>query len=233
VASTFGGKPYLANAANMQRNGLDGCEGTPLDASYEALAERYLGGHAQGGYARRSKDVPRSRPGPRRPELTGPASAAPAVVLHAERLSLRAAPLRSYPDRPVVVVLDRRRLERERPAAGRLAFGLGLAGDLVRRLRDEGRDARLLLAEDEDELATVVGSLGADGVVSPGSWHPGTWSTLARLHERLPVRVATEPGYADVDAPLRSFSAWWSVARPEVLNRSRTRRAEATRLFDS
>jgi deoxyribodipyrimidine photo-lyase len=233
VASTFGGKPYLANAANMRRNGLDGCEGTVLDASDEALAERYLGGHAQGGYARRPKDVPRSRPGPRRPELTGPATDAPAVLLHAERLSLRAAPVLAYPDRPVVVVLDRRRLELERPAAGRLAFALGLAGDLVRRLRDEGRDARLLLAQDEDEVATLVRAQGADGVVAPGSWHPGTWTTLARLHERLPVRVEVEPAYADVDAPLRSFSAWWSVARPTVLDRSVARRSEPGRLLDS
>jgi len=233
VASTFSGKPYLAPAANMRRHGLDGCEGTPLDASDEELAERYLGGHAQGGYARRSKDVPRSRPGARRPELTGPPSDAPAVLLHAERLSLRAEPLRAYPGRPVVVVLDRRRLERERPAAGRLAFALGLASDLVRRLRDEGRDAHLLLARDEDEIAERVRALGAGGVVAPGSWHPGTWSTLGRLHQRLPVRVEVEPGYADVDAPLRSFSAWWSVAHPAVLDRSRARRAQPGRLFDS
>jgi hypothetical protein len=177
--------------------------------------------------------VPRARPGPRRPELTGPASRAPALLLHAERLSLRAAPLAAHPDRPVVVMLDRRRLARERPAAGRLAFALALAGDLVRRLRDEGRDARLLLAESEDEIAAVVRALGSDGVVAPGSWHPGTWSTLGRLHERLPVRVESEPGYADVEAPLRSFSAWWSEARPEVLRRSRARRAEPGRLFDS
>ncbi len=233
VASTFGGKPYLANAANMRRNGLDGCEGTPLDAGYEALAKRYLGGHARGGYARRPRDVPRSRPGPRRPELTGPAPDAPAVLLHAERLSLRATPLQAYRDRPVVVVLDRRRLERERPAAGRLAFALGLAGDLVRHLRDEGRDARLLLARHEDEIAELVRDQGAEGVVAPGSWHPGTWSTLARLHQRLPVRVEVEPGYADVEAPLRSFSSWWSVARPAVLDRSRARRAEPGRLFHS
>jgi deoxyribodipyrimidine photo-lyase len=233
VASTFGGKPYLVGIDNMRRNGLAGCEGTPLDAPFDELAQRYLGGYAQGGYARRSREVPRSRPGPIRPELVGPAPDEPAVLLHAERLSRRAAALAAHPGRPVVVVLDRRRLARERPAAGRLGWALALAGDLVRGLRDEGRDARLLLAEDEDEIATVVRSLGARGVVAPDSWHPGTGATLARLHERLPVRIEPDPAYADVDASLRSFSAWWSEARPVVLERSRARRDEPGRLFDS
>lgn len=232
VASTFAGKPYLFNAANMRKYGLEGCEGAPFDDSYEALVERYLGGYGSGGYARRPNATPHARPSVLLPRLEREPTARPAVLLHAERLSLRARALLETPDAPVIVFLDGRRLRRERPSKGRTAFAVGLAADLVRRLRDEGRAARLVLAEGERELAMLADHLGADGFVAPGSWHPGTWRTLDRLDALRPVAVRPDVPYADVDASLRSFSAWWKKARPQVEARGHTAREAATPLFD-
>lgn len=232
VASTFGGKPYLFNVDNMRKNGLEGCRGAPFDDDYRALAERYLGGYGRGGYARRPNEQPRTRPSVPLPRLLREPTDRPAVLLHAERLSLRARALDETPDAPVVVMLDGRRFRWERPSAGRAAFAVALAADLVRHLRDDGREARLVLADDEQEIAALADALGADGFVAPSSWHPGTWRTLDRLDELRRVAVRPDPAYAEVDASLRSFSAWWKRARPEVEARSRSRSEASRPLFD-
>ena len=215
VASTFSAKPFVTNAAGLQRAGLPGCEGTALDAPREALAARYGGGRVP-----RPREQPHARPGPMLPWLVREGSPGAAVLLHGERLSLQARPLAERPGAPAIVALDARRLAQERPAAPRLRFGLGLACDLARRLREEGRDVRLLLAEDEDEIAAAAADLGADGVLAPDSWHPGTWRTLERLDARLPVAVRPEAPFAEAEGSLRSFSAYWKRARDQVRARA-------------
>ncbi len=219
VASTFGAKPYLFNVANMRRNGHPGCDGAPFDASYEELSERYFGGYGRGGYARRPRDQPQARPEPPLPRLVRDPGADPVVLLHAERLSLRARPLAELPHAPLLVVLDGRRLRRERPAFLRLRFAVELAADLVRRARDEGRSAQLRVIDDEAEIAAAVAGLGGASVATPDSWHPGTWRTLDRLDALAPVSVLPETPFATVRGSLRSFTAYWREARPQVTAR--------------
>jgi deoxyribodipyrimidine photo-lyase len=215
VASTFSAKPFLTNAAALRRAGIPGCEGTPLDASREELAAR-IGAR---GPAPRPRAQPRARPGAMLPGLVREPVPGAAVLLHAERLSLRARPLAELPGAPAIVVLDGRRLRSERPAYLRLRFAAELAADLARRLREEGRPVRLLLADDEDEVAAAAAELGAAGIAAPDSWHPGTWRTLQRLDARLPVAVRPEPPFAEVEGSLRSFSAFWKRAEAQVLDR--------------
>lgn len=219
VASTYSGKPYAFNVDNMRRFGLNGCADAPFDVGYDTLDERFFSGYREGGYARRGHEHPNTVPGPPRPDLLRPASESPLVVLHAERWSLRARALRERPDAPVVVMLDARRLARERPSRNRLAFAIRLAADLAHRLRDDGRNAELLLLEDETELTDHAQRLGRDGFSTPDSWHPGTWNTLARLDARLPVAVMPDPPLATVDASLRSFSSYWRKAEAQVTRR--------------
>jgi deoxyribodipyrimidine photo-lyase len=215
VASTFSGKPFVTHAAGLARAGLPGCEGTVLDAPREALAARYAGDRVT-----RPREQPHASPGPMLPRLVREGSPGAAVLLHGERLSLRAKPLAERPGAPAVVALDARRLAQERPAAPRLRFALGLATDLARRLREQGREVRLLVAEDEDEIAAAAAELGADGLIAPDTWHPGTWRTLERLDARLPVAVRPEAPFAEVEGSLRSFSAYWKRARGQVRSRA-------------
>ncbi len=219
VASTFANKPYAFTADNMRRFGLEGCTGAPFDVSYEALDRSYFGGYLQGGFERRPHEQPHTVPAPPLPKLLRPATRKPVVVLHAERLSPTAAALAEYPAAPVAVVLDLRRLAGESPSMKRLAFALGLASDLVRTLRTAGRDAHLLLLEAESELVALARDLGCDGFVAPDSWHPGTWRTLGRLDEHLPVAVTEDAPLATVRTSLRSFSAFWKRAEREVRGR--------------
>jgi len=219
VASTYAGKPYAFNVENMHRFGLNGCDGTSFDVTYDELDARFFSGHREGGYARRGHDHPSTVPGPPRPDLLRPPTVAPLVVLHAERLSTRAHVLLEHPDAPVAVYLDARRLERERPSRKRLAFAVRLAADLVTHLRDDGRTADLFLLEDEAELAHHARTLTRDGFVAPDSWHPGTWNTLGRLDTHAPVAVTPDAPLAEVQADLRSFSSYWRKAEGHVTRR--------------
>mgnify|MGYP000291090464 FL=1 len=219
VASTFGGKPYVFDGANLRRFGLEGCDGAPFDTDRDTLDRRFFGGYAGGGYARRPKEQPRTVRDVPVPRLRRGPGDRPVVVLHAERLSPHAAALDAAPGAPVVVTLDARRLREEGGTWGRVAFAAELALDAARALQDAGRDASVHLVEAEADLAERVRALGGASVVTPGSWHPGTWRTLARLDEHLPVSVVEDAPFAQVDAPLRSFSAYWKVARPQVVAR--------------
>jgi len=219
VASTFAHKPYAFNVDNMRRFGLEGCDRSPFDVSYETLDTHFFGGYREGGYAPRPDTQPRTVAGPPFPQLLRPSNSAPMIVLHAERLSTRAATLAAFPSAPVAVYLDARRLMHEQPSRKRLAFALHLAQDLVRNLEESGRQAALFLLEDEQELVQQAHAWQRDGAVVPDSWHPGTWRTLQRLDEHLPVSVQPDTPLAEVNASLRSFSAYWRKAEPQVLSR--------------
>lgn len=218
VASTFSAKPYFFNVANMRRYGHDGCQGSDFDASYQALNQRYFGGYGDGGYAARPKEQPHTVRG-LAAALQQPLAARPLVVLHPERLSLRAQALAACPEAPVAVVLDGARLAREQPSFMRLYWLLKLAGDLVLRLREAGRSAQLLWLEQPEALLRLAGELGCNGLALPDSWHPETLALARRWAARLPVTTIGEAPFVDVDASLRSFSSFWRAAEPQVMGR--------------
>lgn len=212
VASTFSQRPYYFNSASMAKHGHTPCPGAPFDASYAVLSERFFDGYGRGGYAERPARQPRTSGRPPLPQLLRSPAERPVVLLHAERLSERAAALQAAPGQPVVVALDGARLRAEAPSFKRLYFAVALAADLVRTLRADGRDATLLLFDDLDELVEALAARGAS-VVAPDSWHPGTWRTLKRLDARLRVAVVPDEPFAPVAAPLQSFAAYWRKAQ--------------------
>jgi deoxyribodipyrimidine photo-lyase len=218
VASTYSAKPYVVHGDNMRRFGLEPGEGAPFDGDRAVIDERVFGGFASGGYARRISDPPtthrRSIASP--PTLQG---TKPVIVLHGERLSPRARVLHELEERPVAVILEGRRFERERASLGRTGFAVRLAADLVDTLQAQGRRAVLVWAEDDAAWSEAVESLGGDAVATPDSWHPGTRSTLGRLATAMPVSVVPDEPFVDVDASLKSFSSFWSVAESQVNRR--------------
>lgn len=221
VASTFSAKPYIFNSSNMAENGHAPCPGAPFDASYEAIAERFLGGYGRGGYAERPAEQPSTEGRVPHPRLERDPLDDPVVLLHGERLSPAAAALAAVDDdRPVIVGLDATRFRDEQPSFQRLAFAVQLAADLARRLRSDGREVDLLLFDGVDELAAAVRARGAS-VTSADSWHPGTWAALDRLDRvhGTPVSVVADEPFARVSAPLRSFSSWWRRAERVAMAR--------------
>ncbi len=221
VASTFSRKPYIFNSANMAKNGHRPCPGAPFDASYDEIAERFLGGYGRGGYAERPSEQPSTEGLVPHPRLVRDPQDDAVVLLNAERLSPAAAALAAVDGgRPVIVGLDAGRFRAEQPSFQRLAFAVQLAADLTRRLRRDGRPADLLLYDGIDELTAAVRARGSS-VTSAGSWHPQTWATLDRMDagEDLPVSVVEDEPFARVSGSLRSFSSWWHRAERVAMAR--------------
>jgi deoxyribodipyrimidine photo-lyase len=218
VASTFAAKPYYFNAANMRRYGHEGCRESDFDDSYDALNRRYFSGYGAGGYAERPREQPHSSPGLPM-ALAQPLSAKPLIVLHPERLSLRAKVLQTCRDAPVVVALDGARFARERPSFMRLYWALSLAADVVRQLRKQGREAALLWLQSAQDIARHAAVKGCDGVATPNSWHPETQQLLLDLSDALVVTTVKDTPFAEVAAPLRSFSSFWRKAEQQLRRR--------------
>ncbi len=219
VASTFSGKPYVFNADNMRRNGVTEIGDAPFDASYEAIDAQFFGGYAQGGYAKRPKEQPHTKPTPHDPSLVRPVGSRPLVVLHPERLSAGAEAVRACPDAPVVIYLDGRRWQAEQPSERRRAFAESLAQAARDTLEEQGRQATVMTIEGPSDLAAKARELGRDTIAAPDSWHPGTWKTLKNLSEDVPVSVVEDAPFAHADASLRSFTAFWKHARKTVARR--------------
>ena len=219
VASTFSGKPYYFNGQNMAKNNHPGWEGTLLDDSYENLNAKYFAGQADGGYAKRPQEQPTATGEAPFPELVRAVKSKPLVVLHAERLSDEAEVLKAAKDAPVVVMLDGARFKKEHPSFMRLYFALSLATDVVKVLRERGRDAELVLAESSTELASYAKAKGCESVATADSWHPGTWLFLKLLDEQVSVSVVEDAPFVKVRASLRSFSSFWNKAERQVWQR--------------
>ncbi|MDZ7706027.1 MAG: FAD-binding domain-containing protein [Trueperaceae bacterium] len=221
VASTFSNKPYVFNNDNMKKNGHDPCSrDVPFAASYTDIDRDYFGGYSRGGYDKRPQEQPYSTGEWPYPGLVRPVGEQPLVVLHAERLSERAAVLEAAPsDAPVVVYLDAERFEAEQPSFMRLHFAVNLAADLVRTLREQGRDAELLFPKTPDALVVYARDKGCRSLATPDSWHPDTWEVLRELDEQLPVSVVEDAVFAKTAASLRSFSSFWKKAEKEVMRR--------------
>ena len=215
VASTFAHKPYYFNHENMTRYNHTPCPDAPFNASYDALSQTYFGGYGKGGHKERPDEQPQSDGGVPHPNLLRSPGDNPLALLHAERLSDRAA-LKAAPDAPVLVVLDGRRLEREQPSFMRLHWAVNLAADVVRSLQKQGREAELHLAESVEEVAEVARAKNAQSIVTSESWHPDTWRFLDELNESLPVSVIEDGLRFKAPAPLRSFSSFWRKAEPQV-----------------
>lgn len=218
VASTFSSKPYYFNGENMRQHGHEPCEDAPFNASYEELDERFFGGYGKGGYEKRPKEQPQSVASVPHPDLLRPVGEKPLVLLHAERLSDRARVLEEVPDAPVLVFLDAKRFEEEQPSFMRLHFAVSLAADLVKTLRGTGREVGLVFG-DSREIVEYAKARGLESLSAPGSWHPGTWQMLRELDKELPVSVIEDEPFARVEAPLRSFSAYWKRAQKQVMKR--------------
>lgn len=218
VASTFSSKPYYFNAANMRKYGHDGCQGSDFDDSYEALNDRFFAGYGDGSYAKRPDEQPQA--GFELPlALSQPLAAKPLVMLHAERLSLRARVLETCSDAPVAVVLNGERFKRELPSFMRLFWVLKLAGDVVTQLREQGRSAQLLWLRDATDLAKHVAECGCDGIAAADSWHPETQQLLPACADNLSVTTVRDEPFAEVTASLRSFSSFWRKAEKQVMQR--------------
>ena len=216
VASTFSNKPYYFNHESMTRYGHIPCPDAPFNTSYETLSQTYFGGYGKGGYAERPEAQPESDGGVPHPRLLRPVGEKTLVLLHAERLSDRAEALQAAPDAPVLVLLDGERFKQDQPSFMRLHWALSLAADVVRSLREEGRDAELCLVDDIEEVLTAARDKNAESIAAAESWHPGTWTFLNELNESLPVSVVEEGIRFKTKAPLRSFSSYWRKAEPQV-----------------
>jgi deoxyribodipyrimidine photo-lyase len=216
VASTFSGKPYYFNGQNMGKNNHRGWEGTLLDDSYENLNRKYFAGQADGGYTKRPQEQPATTGEPLFPELVRAAKNKPLVVLHGERLSDGAEVLKASKDAPVVVMLDGARFKKEQPSFMRLQFAVSLAADVVKTLRQQGRDAELVLAESPTELAAYANSKGCESIATADSWHPGTWLFMKLLDKQVSVSVLEDAPFARVRTSLRSFSSFWNKAERQV-----------------
>jgi deoxyribodipyrimidine photo-lyase len=218
VASTFSSKPYYFNAANMRKYGHNGCRGSDFDDSYEALNDRFFAGYGDGSYAKRPDEQPQTAlelP----MALSQPLSAKPLVVLHAERLSLRARVLATCSGEPVAVVLDSERFKREAPSFARLYWALKLAGDVVTQLQEQGRSAQLLWLSNSSDLVQYANEHGRDGIAAADSWHPETQQSLLECAASLSVTTVRDEPFAEVKASLRSFSSYWRKAEKQVLRR--------------
>jgi deoxyribodipyrimidine photo-lyase len=216
VASTFSGKPYYFNGQNMDKNNHHGWKGTLLDDSYENLNAKYFAGQADGGYAKRPQEQPLATGEPLFPDLVRPAKHKPLVVLHGERLSDAAEVLKAVKDAPVLVMLDGTRFKKEQPSFMRLHFAVSLAADVVKVLREQGREAELMLAESPGEVSQYAKAKGCESIATPDSWHPGTWLFLKLLDKQLPVSVIEDTPFAKVKTSLRSFSSFWDKAERQV-----------------
>jgi deoxyribodipyrimidine photo-lyase len=221
VASTFAAKPYVFNADNMRRNGVTNIGDAPFDASYDAIDRTVFHGYAQGGYAKRPKEQPQTKPVPHDPALVRPPGRKPLVVLHPERLSAHAEVIKSCPDAPVVIYLDGRRWQAEQPSERRRAFAERLAQDARDNLEVQGRHARVITLEAPSDLADHARTLGCESIAAPDSWHPGTWKTLRTLNDALSVSVVEDKPFAQASegTSLRSFTAFWKHARKSVERR--------------
>jgi deoxyribodipyrimidine photo-lyase len=216
VASTFSGKPYYFNGQNMGKNNHSGWKNTILDDSYENLNAKYFAGQADGGYAKRPQEQPLATGEPLFPDLVRAVKSKPLVVLHGERLSDGAEVLKAAKNAPVVVMLDGARFKKEQPSFMRLHFAVSLAADVVKTLREQGRDAELFMADSPTELAAYAKSKGCESIATPDSWHPGTWLFLKLLDRQLLVSVIEDTPFAKVSASLRSFSSFWGKAERQV-----------------
>lgn len=221
VASTFSGKPYVFNADNMRRNGVTEVGNAPFDASYEAIDAKYFHGFAQGGYAKRPKEQPQTKPVPHNPTLVRPLGRKPLVVLHPERLSAHAEVLKSCPDAPVAIYLDGRRWQAEQPSERRRTFAEDLAQAARNELEAQDRHATVITVETPADLADHARTLGRQSIAAPDSWHPGTWKTLGVLNDALPVSIVEDKPFAQAPegTSLRSFTAFWKHARKTVARR--------------
>jgi deoxyribodipyrimidine photo-lyase len=216
VASTFSGKPYYFNGQNMAKNNHHGWKGTLLEDSYENLNAKYFAGQADGGYAKRPQEQPLATGEPLFPDLVRPVRAKPLVVLHGERLSDSAEVLKAAKASPVLVMLDATRFKKEQPSFMRLHFAVSLAADVVKILREQGRDAQLMLAESPNELAQYAQSKQCESVATADSWHPGTWLFFKLLDKQIPVSIIEDTPFAKVKASLRSFSSFWDKAERQI-----------------
>ena len=216
VASTFSGKPYYFNGQNMGKNNHAGWKNTLLDDSYENLNANYFAGQADGGYAKRPQEQPQATGEPLFPDLVRAVKNKPLIVLHGERLSDRAEVLKAAKAAPVVVMLDGARFKKEQPSFMRLHFAVSLAADVVKTLRDQGRDAELMIAESPTELASYAKSKGCESVATADSWHPGTWLFMKLLDKQLSVSMIEDTPFAKVKASLRSFSSFWDKAERQI-----------------
>lgn len=217
VASTFARKPYFFNAQNIRKYGHTACDGAVFDTSYEALDKKFFDGYGDGGYAKRPQEQPQTVADWLLPSLVKKPGSKPLILLHAERLSDRAAVLAAAPDAPVLVLLDGQRFETEQPSFMRLHWAVSLAADLVNTLRERGREVELMVMETPQEVEGYARAKHCESLAAPDSWHPDTWKTLANLG--LPVSVVPDPVFAQVSASLRSFSSYWKKAQKEVMRR--------------
>ncbi len=188
VASTFSSKPYYFNGENMRGYGHEPCEDAPFNASYEELDERFFGGYGKGGFEKRPKEQPQAVANVPQPDLLRPAGENPLVLLHAERLSDGARVLEEVADAPVLVYLDAERFKEEQPSFMRLHFAVSLAADLVKRLRDEGREVALVFGT-SGEVLSYAKERRCESFATASSWHPGTWGMFRKLDDDLPVSV--------------------------------------------
>lgn len=216
VASTFSGKPYYFNGQNMGKNNHHGWKGTLLDDSYETLNAKYFAGQADGGYAKRPQEQPLATGEPLFPDLVRPVKNKPLVVLHGERLSDSAEVLKAAKGLPVVVMLDGTRFKKEQPSFMRLHFAVSLAADVVKVLREQGREAELMMAESPNEVSQYAKAKGYESIATPDSWHPGTWLFLKLLDKQFPVSIVEDTPFAKVKTSLRSFSSFWDKAERQI-----------------
>lgn len=222
VASTFSAKPYYFNADNMRKNNHVVDETLPFDCSYDELNKLYFAGYGDGSYARRPAEQPFMDGLAPHPRLSRVSGTEPLVLLHAERLSDRAAVLNKLPDAPVLVMLEGFRFKQEQPSFMRLSWAIRLAADVASSLRLQGRRAELMLADYPEEVLTYAWRKQCKSIATADSWHPGTWKTLIDLDESLPVSVIEDEPFARVRTSLRSFSAYWQQAQRQVMAACRT-----------
>ena len=216
VASTFSGKPYYFNAQNMNKNNHFGANGSLLDDNYENLNAKYFAGYADGSYAKRPQEQPMATGEALFPDLLRPAGYKPLIVLQGERLSDGAKVLKVAIDAPVVVILDAARFKKEQPSFMRLHFAVSLAADVVKTLRQQGREAELMMLESDTELVDYAKVKNCESIAAADSWHPDTWLLFKRLDKQLPVSIVEDIPFIRVKASLRSFSSFWDKAEPQL-----------------
>ena len=219
VASTFARKPYFFNAQNMRKYGHISCDGAVFDTSYETLDKEFFDGYGDGAYAKRPQEQPQTLGDWLMPNLVRGPGSGPLILLHAERLSERAAVLEAAPDAPVLVLLDGQRFKTEQPSFMRLHWAVSLAADLVATLREQGREVELIMMDDVAQVLEYTHNKSCESLAAPDSWHPDTWKTLAQLNKELNVSVIPDPAFAQVSASLRSFSSYWKKAQKDVMRR--------------
>ena len=78
----------------------------------------------------------------------------------------------------------------------------------------KGEEVELIFGS-PDELVDYAAQQGCASLAAPSSWHPGTWETLKKLNDQLPVSVVEDEPFARVEASLRSFSSYWKRAEKQ------------------